>query len=834
MDKKVDIFSPCDGSVDEIINMKDGVFSEKMLGDGFYLKPSNNTFSSPLDEGWLENVFETKHAFHFKNSDGIIVLMHIGLDTVKLNGAGFNVIHNVKEKVNKETNIVEIDREFLTSKNVDLNTPLVFEIENDDYKINFVKKGNVKKGEKIAELILNISEKKKDILSSLNVKNKFEEAAEVIEKSVGSYLNVKKSFNCMTRFRLIVKDKSLIDEKEIKNLSLVKGINWSGEELQIIIGGDAYKVREAFQNFTNKLTKKISDKSVKKTSLKQKVLGFISGVIIPVLPIMITAGLLKALQAVLEQTKAIQKVSISMKPGDISKLITDYDLGSAIVFIIANIGLAFLGVAFVISTVNYFKGNIYIALFIGITLMNPYLTGGLSWELFKIGDVSIKVQSYATSIIPMVFAGILYIYLDKWIKMWMPATVDIIFRPLLAYLLTVLPVIFVMGPILGIIESGIYYAMTWIGNIPYGFGAAIFSFAWQFLVITGLHTAINGFINLGIANNQPSVLGLCFTLTVFAQMGAGLGMLLRTKNSNSKKAILAALPATWFGITEPILYGSTLPKFRPFLMGCIGAGIGGLFIGITPATSYTVSAGGIFAVLRVVEGGWLQVGLYVLSWFITIGASMLLTILFYKERNSETSETKKVNKLLVKIYANWKSINTKESRTILNDKLNKVKNLLNSENLKKIKELDKLMCAYQKVEVSIKTKKEKNDSRIDLLIKKARRCQEKNNLSKLKVINDKYIKLSEVQNLDLLNKLELLKKEKLELENQVNDIQENYIKVAQSLLSEIAKEINHPFIINLQMAYFNAIHSYDISYMLTEKQDVDTKYSNYKILSVNK
>ncbi|AKX34242.1 PTS system, sucrose-specific IIB component [Spiroplasma litorale] len=830
MDKKINIYAPCDGFVNKISDLNDGVFSEKMLGDGLYIEPTSNTFYSPINDGWLENIFETKHAFHFKHNDGLIALMHIGLDTVNLKGNGFKLLHNSKEKVSNKTKIVEVDLDLIKKNNIKTNTPIVFEFDKNDYQINLTKLGKVKQGDIIAELNLVIKQKANDLLSNLDFKNKYEKAAEDIYKFVGTNINIKKAYNCMTRFRLIVKDKSLVNDNDIKKINIVKGINWNGEELQIIIGGDSYKVREAYQNLVDKTSKNnIKNKSTKKRSFKQKTLGFISGIIIPVLPIMITAGLLKALQSILEQLNAIAKVSISMNAGGISKLLTDYDLGSALVFSIANIGLAFLGVAFVVSTVNYFKGNIYIAIFIGITLMNPYLTGGLNWELFKLGDVSIKVQSYASSIIPMVAAGVLYIYLDKFIKLWMPSTVDIIFRPFLAYLLTVLPIIFILGPVLGILESGIYYIMTWIGEVPYGIGAGLFAFTWQFLVITGLHTAINGFVNMSIANNQPTVLGLCFTITVFSQMGAGIGMLIRTKNSNSKKTIFAAIPATWFGITEPILYGSTLPKFRPFLMGCVGAGIGGLFIGLTPATSYTVSAGGIFAILRVVEGGWLQMGLYVLSWIVTIVSSMLLTILFYKERNSELSEIKKVNNLVYKIYSNWSNLPLKESKEKLNKNIIKLNNFIDDNFKNLIKNFDNSLKETQKLEVYLKNIDERLENKKAFIIKRAINLQNKGKIEKIKLLNEKFkiLDYSE-KTVEKKKKLYTLLLDRKKLENEVEKKQDEFLKLSNTILLNISNEIKHPYILNLNSAYFNAVHSCDINYMLTEKQDIETKYSFYK------
>lgn len=585
----------------------------------------------------------------------------------------------------------------------------------------------------------------KNILDYLNFKSKYDKLAEEILFKVGGFDNIVQFTNCMTRLRITIKDNSKVDENHIKKMSVVKGCVWNTNEFQIIIGGEAYKIKDSLNKIKDKGLEEILETKTVKKSFKATILSFISGVIIPVLPVMITAGLLKGFQSIFEQAGWIEKISISYKPEEISSLLTDYDLFSAVVFCVANIGLSFLGLMFVISTVRYLKGNIMMAAFIGLTLLNPYLVGGLGFKLFSIGAVDIKIQSYGSSMLPMVAAGILFVILDINLKIIIPSTVDIIFRPLLAYLFTILTILFVMGPILGVVESGIYYLITWVGKIPFGIGAGLFAFSWQFLVITGMHTAINGFVNMSINNGQPTVLGLCFTLTVLSQFGAGLGMYFKTKNPNRKKELLGAMPATWFGISEPMLYGFTLPKFKPFLFGCVGAGIGGLIVGASGSTSHTVSAGGIFAIIRVIDGGVYEIVFYLISWIVAISVATTLTICFWKESDDQKSSSKKIIKSLNKKYSL-----TQKEKNELNTFIN---SFWDQETTKLFKENYYSILFEMKKLTNLESKLTKLQMQNQHLIKKLKKKLDKNNNFEYKNYQNKFSKnISEIEKLEIIQK----------------------------------------------------------------------------------
>lgn len=129
--KEIDqnIFSPVEGKCIDISNVKDEVFSKKMMGDGIAVIPKDSVIYSPCD-GEITMVFPTKHAFGITMNDGVEVLVHIGMDTVNLNGVGFKSFKNKGYKVKHGDKIIEFDENYL-SREVDMTTMVIITNTNN-------------------------------------------------------------------------------------------------------------------------------------------------------------------------------------------------------------------------------------------------------------------------------------------------------------------------------------------------------------------------------------------------------------------------------------------------------------------------------------------------------------------------------------------------------------------------------------------------------------------------------------------------------------------------------------------------------------------------------
>ncbi len=124
-DKSVNFVMPVTGEIIDIKDLPDPVFAEKMMGDGFGIKPESNEIVSPVD-GEVVSVFPTNHAVGLKTKEGIEVLIHVGIDTVNLKGEGFSSNVNAGDKVNAGDVLLTVDFDSIKSKVPSIITPVIF------------------------------------------------------------------------------------------------------------------------------------------------------------------------------------------------------------------------------------------------------------------------------------------------------------------------------------------------------------------------------------------------------------------------------------------------------------------------------------------------------------------------------------------------------------------------------------------------------------------------------------------------------------------------------------------------------------------------------------
>ena len=146
-----ELLAVVDGTLIPIEDVKDPVFSQKMMGDGAVVTPEEAFVCAPED-GEVAFVFDTKHAIGFVMDSGVNILIHVGIDTVKLNGEGFEALVESGQEVKKGDPMLKLDLDYLSKNAPSIVSPVLCTELEDNQRIHLLNEGQVKAGEPLFEI----------------------------------------------------------------------------------------------------------------------------------------------------------------------------------------------------------------------------------------------------------------------------------------------------------------------------------------------------------------------------------------------------------------------------------------------------------------------------------------------------------------------------------------------------------------------------------------------------------------------------------------------------------------------------------------------------------
>lgn len=434
--------------------------------------------------------------------------------------------------------------------------------------------------------------------------SKYDGLARIIIQNVGGKSNINSVAHCITRLRFKLKDESKANKDVLEATDGVIKVMQSGGQYQVVIGNNVADVYDAvlevghFQGAGtvdedgNAVDDGESDGG--KKSPVSILIDMISGVIQPTLGVLAATGIIKGLLAlfsflnILPATSGTYQVLYAVGDGFFYFLPIILGYTAAKKFKMNE----FIGIALCYpAMVNITGGEVLGTLFAGTAFEMSYYTTFLGIP------VIMPASGYTSSVVPIIIACALGAMLEKWLRKVIPDVIKLFVVPFVTLVVMVPLTYLVIGPIATILCNLLTAIFSAIYGIPVvgGLIAGVLTGAfWQVLVIFGLHW---GLVPLGLINY--ATLGYDFILSPyfcvsFAQIFVVLAMLLKTRDDKLKKIALPAFISGIFGVTEPAIYGVTLPKKKPFIYSCIGGAIGGGFIGFMGARSYTMGGLGLF------------------------------------------------------------------------------------------------------------------------------------------------------------------------------------------------------------------------------------------------
>lgn len=460
----------------------------------------------------------------------------------------------------------------------------------------------------------------------------YDDLANDIIEHIGGEENVTDLRHCITRLRFRLKDESKADTNYLKQRDGIVTVVQSGGQYQVVIGNHVPDVYDAVisNSSIGGESSGNSEEEGPKGNLFDRFIDLMSGLFQPFLGVLSAAGILKGVVALLgavgmESTNGFYAILNAAGDGLFQFLPFLIALAAAKRFkmnqytAIAVIGamlypaLNTLGELPVLYTL--FEGTIFesaiTSTFLGIPIIMP--PGG-----------------YYSSVIPAIFAVYIASLLEKWFAKRLPDSVKTFFTPFFTLLIGVPLAMLVFGPIATWLSSIIGAAFIALNDFsPILFGLVLGG-AWQLLVLLGLHWGLVPIMIVQVMTNGQSNILAVISAVSFAQMGAMIAIYLKTKETKVKTMAIPAIISSLFGVTEPAIYGFSLPMRTPFIMSCIAGAIQGAFIGITGTIGYNLAGLGIFSIPAFIDPSGQDtrsVWMFLLAIVIATVAGFLLTML---------------------------------------------------------------------------------------------------------------------------------------------------------------------------------------------------------------
>jgi PTS system beta-glucosides-specific IIC component len=474
---------------------------------------------------------------------------------------------------------------------------------------------------------------------------KYDGLARIIIQNVGGKSNIIGLTHCITRLRFKLKDESKANTDVLKNTDGVVTVIQSGGQYQVVIGNhvpDVYATVCEVGHIAGEV--QADDENDKQMSIGARLIDIISGVFAPSLGVLAASGIIKGLLAlwsfVAAQFFGIDNIATT---------------GAYMVwYSVADGFFYFLPVVLGYTAAKKFKMNEFTGMALGIALVYPQMVNlgttdvvgtlfansafAMTWHTTWFGiPVIMPMSGYTSSVVPIVLSVACAAWLEKRLKKIIPDVVKLFVVPVLVLAIMVPATYLIVGPIATILSNVVGYVFGLLFGIPVVGGLVagiVLGAVWQILVIFGLHW---GVVPLAMINF--STLGYDFVLAPvfaasFAQTAAVLAIILRTKDQKLRNVAIPACISGFFGVTEPCIYGVTLPKKKPFIISCIGASIGGAIIGFAGVKGYMMGGLGLFGLPSYINQStndisgmlWAIVGILV-----AMAVSFILTFITYKD-----------------------------------------------------------------------------------------------------------------------------------------------------------------------------------------------------------
>ncbi|CAH1216336.1 PTS system trehalose-specific EIIBC component [Paenibacillus sp. JJ-223] len=455
---------------------------------------------------------------------------------------------------------------------------------------------------------------------------------EDIVKAVGGKENIEAATHCVTRLRFALIDESKVDSEALDRNDLVKGQFSSQGQFQVVIGpGLVDKVYDEMIGITG--GDRASKDDVKAAAGKkqhpiQRAIKTLSDIFIPILPAIITAGLLLGINNILTG------------PGiffDERSLVDVYpawkDLAS-IINTIASTAFTFLPALIGWSAVTRFGGSPLLGIVLGLILVHPDLLSAygyadavnegtvptwnlFGWEIEKIG--------YQGQVLPVLVSAYLLAKLETFLNKRVHDSVKLLVVAPVTLLITGFLAFTIIGPVTFAIANAITDGLMYIYNSYAALGGLIYGGLYALLVITGMHHTFLAVDVQLIGSQGGTFLWPMLALSNIAQGSAALAMMLVLRERKMRGLAATSSISAFLGVTEPAIFGVNIRYRYPFIFGMVGSAIGGVLLTMNDVQATSIGVGGVPGFLSIFPNKW---GVFFIGMAIVLIVPFALTVVF--------------------------------------------------------------------------------------------------------------------------------------------------------------------------------------------------------------
>jgi N-acetylmuramic acid-specific PTS system IIC component len=457
-------------------------------------------------------------------------------------------------------------------------------------------------------------------------------------EACGGAANVLQAINCMTRLRLTLREKSRADLEAIRALPGVLGIVTSDEQLQIVLGPGEVQAAEEMMNRLLQAAPPASGPELreiasdqkrqikeKQTNPIQKFLARFATIFTPLIPGFIAAGLLLGFATLGEQLLVAHTEHPSQTLVDLFAYMKVFSKGL----------FTFLSILIGYNAQKEFGGSgvngaIIASLF--VLGYNAKATVGFYSGMSAFFGHAIDPRG---NIIGVLIAAILGAWVEKRVRRMIAPSLDMILTSGITLLIMGAVTFLVIMPVGGWLFSAMSWLFLHLNGNP--LGAAVLAGLFLFAVMFGVH---QGFVPVYFALMDAQGFNSLFPILAMAgagQVGAALALFVRAKKgamlrTHIKGAIIPGL----LGVGEPLIYGVTLPRVKPFVTACLGGAAGGFFIGLLAWLGLPMGMNTVFGPSGLVAlplmtshaGIFVGMAIYALGLLVAYAAGFVLTWAF--------------------------------------------------------------------------------------------------------------------------------------------------------------------------------------------------------------